>query len=109
LMCASKQGVCGWLLTSIELGSIPRRTAKQISGNAPGRRHALQASPEGLDTLILHQIFSRWANWQVACFGSRKITVRVGGARPGLWEPIPAGAGHRLENGWIAEAIAGRH
>lgn len=44
---------------------------------------------------------------EVACFGSRKIPVRVGGARPDTWKTIPAGAGHRLESGWTGQTGCG--
>ena len=37
---------------------------------------------EGSTPWASTRFFSRWANWQVAWFGARKITVRVGGARP---------------------------
>lgn len=37
---------------------------------------------EGSTPWASTRLFSRWANGQVAWFGARKITVRVGGARP---------------------------
>jgi len=53
------------------------------------------------------QIFSHWANWQVTWFGTRTISVRVGGARPDREDeaqvfPLPPESKRQLKTGFAS-------
>ena len=72
------KGRVGMSLVRFQCAQQSRFRGQQRAAGIPCKDLVYEGSTPWAST----RFFSRWANWQVAWFGARKITVRVGGARP---------------------------